>query len=379
MLASRPCRVTEMAETRDGEPETQNSKLETRSSSFQFPVSDFEFIRSLPKTELHLHVEGSIQPETLRELARAKGRLENRTETWIREHSQRRFRYGSLTAFLQAFKMVTLLLECPADYALAARRMVESLAAQRVRYAEVTLSVGVILWKKQPVDAVFEAALAASKEAGRRNGVQIQWIFDAIRHFGVDHARAVLGWAARFREDGVVAFGIGGDEERGPAELFRDVYQEAKELGLHRTVHAGETGGPESVAQAVELLGAERIGHAVAAVRDPQVLALLRDRMITLEVCPTSNIATGLVPSVEAHPLGRFLEAGLRVTINSDDPAMFGSNLEQELILCAHTFRLSENQIVELLKNSIRASFTTEAHKQALSSELDAAVSEPRA
>jgi aminodeoxyfutalosine deaminase len=329
------------------------------------------FIRRLPKTELHVHLEGSIQPETLLDLARTKGRLQDQTESWIREHSARHFRYGSLPAFLQAFKLVTMLLECPADYALATRRMIEGLAAQRVRYAEVTLSAGVILWKKQPIQAIFEAVRAASKEVEAQHGVVIRWIFDAIRHFGADHAREVLAWAGKFRDDGVVAFGIGGDEERGPAELFREVYREAKNLGLHRTAHAGETGGPKSVAQAVELLGAERIGHGVTAVCDPQVTALLRDRGTALEACPTSNVATGLLPSIESHPLPQFLAMGVQTTINSDDPALFGSTLEEELIRCAHAFRLSESQIVALLKNSIYASFTSKAHQQALISELD--------
>ena len=372
MPANLPCRPTEMGGI-------GNSNLETRNSSSELQVLNFDFIRRLPKTELHLHLEGTLQPEILRELARTKGRLQDQTEAWIQDQSKRQFRYGSLPVFLQAFKLVTLLLEGPADYALAARHMIERLATQRVRYAEVTLSAGVILWKKQSVQAIFEAILDAARQAAHSHSICIRWIFDAIRHFGADHAREVLGWAARFREHGVAAFGIGGDEERGPAQLFREVYKEAKDLGLHRTVHAGETGGPQSVADAVQLLGAERIGHGVAAVRDPGVLALLRDRMVTLEVCPTSNVATGVLPSVEAHPLPRFLEAGLRVTINSDDPAMFDSNLEQELMLCGHAFGLRENQIVEMLKNSIRASFATEMQKQALAAELDAAVSEPRA
>jgi aminodeoxyfutalosine deaminase len=331
-----------------------------------------KFIRKLPKTELHVHLEGSIQPETLLELARSKGRLQDQTESWIRDHSERRFRYGSLTGFLQAFKLITLLLECPEDYALATRRMIERLAAQRVQYAEITLSAGVILWKKQPLDAIFEAILTACAEAGKQHDIRIQWIFDAIRHFGEDHAREVLGWAGKFRKSGVVAFGIGGDEERGPAHLFRDVYHEARDLGLHTTVHAGETGGPESVVHAVQLLGAERIGHGIAAARDPAVLELLHDRRVTVEICPTSNIATGLVSSIESHPLPRFLEAGVRVTINSDDPSLFGSTVEEEFILCARTFGLSEGKIVELLKNSICASFTDETTKRQLFAELDA-------
>lgn len=335
------------------------------------------FIRRLPKTELHLHLEGTIQPGTLREIWCSKGRLEEETETWIRDQSKRNFRYGSFGAFLQAFKLVTLLLETPADYAIATRRMIEDLAAQRVRYAEVTLSAGVILWKKQSVPAIFEAICAAAAEAGMKHSVRVQWIFDAIRHFGADHAGEVLRWAKAYRDRGVVAFGIGGDEERGAPELFRDVFAEAKELGLHRTVHAGETGGPESVARAVELLEAERIGHALSAVRDPEVVALLRDRKVAVEACPSSNIATGLVSSIEEHPVRQLLDAGVPVTINSDDPAMFGSNLEQELILCADAFGMTAGQIAALLKDAVLASFADEAQKKMLLAELDQTAAQP--
>ncbi len=317
-----------------------------------------------------MHLEGSIDPKTLRELAASKGRLQEKTEAWIQQQSARQFRYRSLPNFLEAFKLVTLLLDSPSDYALATKRLIERLAAQRVRYAEITLSTGVILWKKQQVPAIFEAILAAAKEATKAHSVHVRWIFDAVRHFGPDHAREVLGWSRIFRDDGVVAFGLGGDEERGPAEWFRDVYAEAKDLGLHRTAHAGETGGPESIRKAVELLNAERIGHGLTAVRDPQVMDLLRRRRVPLEVCITSNVATGLVASVEEHPLPRFLEAGIPVTLNSDDPALFRVNLEEELILAAKTFSLSPAILTRMMRNTVQVSFCPDGEKRALLADL---------
>jgi aminodeoxyfutalosine deaminase len=328
------------------------------------------FIRALPKVELHLHLEGSIEPGTLRELAANKGRLEQETEDWIRQRSALQFRYASLPDFLQAFKMVTLLLDSPSDYALATRRLIERLAAQRVRYAEISLSTGVILWKKQRVPAIFEAILAAAKDAKQAHGVRVRWIFDAVRHFGPDHVREVLGWARIFRDDGVVALGLGGDEDRGPAEWFKEVYAEAKDLGLHRTAHAGESGGPQSVRKAVEVLGAERIGHGMTAARDRRVMELLRKRRVPLEVCLSSNVGTGLVASVEEHPLPRFLEAGILVTLNSDDPAMFGATLEQELLLAAKTFSLSPASLAGLMRNAVNASFCSEREKRSLLAEL---------
>jgi adenosine deaminase/aminodeoxyfutalosine deaminase len=328
------------------------------------PATDLEsFIRHLPKVELHLHLEGSVQPETLHELSRSKGRLEKETREWISERTGQRYRYRNFQDFLQAFKLVTLLLETPGDYAMATARLIEGLANQNVKYAEVIFAAGVVLWKKQPLEEIFEAAAAAARAAQKSFGVRVQWIFDAIRHFGVEHTRQVLHWAERLRPQGVVALGIGGDETRGPADLFPEVFREAREMGLHVVAHAGEASGPESVRNAVELLGAERIGHGLTAARDPAVLALLRDRKIPIEVCLTSNVATGVLARVEDHPLPQFLEAGLVVTLNTDDPAMFGTDLVNEYLLAARTFGLARRQILHLCRNAIRAAFLSEQEK----------------
>jgi adenosine deaminase/aminodeoxyfutalosine deaminase len=328
------------------------------------------FISRLPKVELHLHLEGSVRPETLRELSRNKSWLRREVGNWISERRRDSYRFGSFDNFLKAFGVVALLLKTPEDYALATTRLAEELARENVKYAEVTLAVGVLLWKKQSVEDVFEAVAAAAAEAEARLGIRFRWIFDAVRHFGLDHAREVLGRAIRYRPRGVVAFGIGGDEARGPAELFADIYREAREAGLHLTAHAGEAVGPESIRKAVELLGAERIGHGLTAIQDPEVMALLRDRSIPLEVCPTSNVATGLITRLEDHPLPRFIESGLVVTLNSDDPAMFGTSLEEEFVRAAQTFSLSREQVVRLCENAIRYSFLPDDEKEPLLREL---------
>lgn len=331
------------------------------------------FVHSLPKVELHLHLEGSVQPETLRELSRHKSLLRREVGNWVSERRRQSFRYGNFQSFLKAFGVVTLLLKTPEDYALVTTRLMEWLKTQNVKYAEVIFSAGVVLWKKQSVEAVFEAISAAASEAEARLGVRIRWIMDAIRHFGVEHVREVLGWAIRYRERGVVAFGIGGDEERGPAELFTDIYREAREAGLRLTAHAGEAVGPESIRKAVELLGAERIGHGLTAIQDPSVMALLRERRIPLEVCPTSNVATGLIARFEDHPLPRFLDGGLVVTLNSDDPAMFGTSLENEFLQTAEVFSLARSQIVQLSENAINAAFMPEEEKRERLRELSCA------
>jgi aminodeoxyfutalosine deaminase len=335
------------------------------------------FIARLPKVELHLHLEGAIRPETLRELACGKSLLRREVTKWISQRRAERFTYGNFKQFLLSFGVVTLLIKTPEDYALITTRLAEWLKEQNVRYAEVILAAGVLLWKKQSVEEVFDAADHAAREAQTKTGVRIHWIFDAVRHFGNDHVREVLRWAIRFRERGVVGFGVGGDEANGPAENFVDIYREAREAGLRLTAHAGEAVGPESIRKSVELLGAERIGHGLTAIQDPEVMALLRDRQIPLEVCPTSNVATGLVKRFEDHPLPRYIDAGLAVTLNSDDPAMFGTSLQEEFLRSAKAFTFTREQIVHICENAIRFSFLPDDEKAALHQDLKAASVSP--
>jgi adenosine deaminase/aminodeoxyfutalosine deaminase len=328
------------------------------------------FITRMPKVELHLHLEGAVRPETLLELSQNKSSLRQKVGEWVSERRAQHFRYGSFRQFLLAFGIVTLLLEKPEDYALATTRLLEWLAAQNVKYAEIIFSAGVVLWKKQSVEAVFEAVAGAAEEATPHTGVRVKWIFDAVRHFGLDHVCEVLRWAAHYRSRGVLALGIGGDEERGPAELFPDIFRKAREQGLHGVAHAGEASGPASIRDAVELLGVERIGHGLTAFRDPRVMALLRERRIPLEVCPTSNVATGLLARLEDHPLPKFLEEGLVVTLNSDDPGMFGTSLQNEFLEAARCFGFNRETVMSLSMNAIRASFLDEAEKQMLQEQL---------
>jgi aminodeoxyfutalosine deaminase len=334
------------------------------------PVDLEPFIQRLPKVELHLHLEGSIRPATLREIAQRKERLLEETENWIEEREQQGFRYPQFGDFLNAFKLLSLLLETPADYALATTRLMEELSAENVYYAEVTLSAGVVLWKKQSLDAVFEAVAEAASDASARLGLEMSWIFDAVRQFGVDHVREVMRYAARFRKQGVVAFGIGGDEVRGPARLFVDVYREARDLGLHLTAHAGESAGPESVRDAVEQLRAERIGHATNAARDPETVRLLAEHRTAVEACLTSNLATGSIGRIEDYPLRRFIASGVRVTINTDDPAMFATGIGREMCLAASHFALTADEVVGLTENAIRAAFVSPAVQKRLLDEL---------
>ena len=322
-----------------------------------FPSSQNDlnnFIADLPKAELHLHLEGAVEPRVLQELAR-RNRLSS--ADWQLEDFERIYRYTDFLGFLKAFKFVSEHLKTPADYRQITYQLVENLARQKVSYAEVTFSAGVLLMYGKNVEPFFEAAADGAKEGERDYGVKVNWIFDAVRQFGVELAQKVVRLAACFKTHGVVAFGIGGDEVNAPAELFREVFHEARAAGLHCVAHAGEAAGPESVRAAVDVLGAERIGHGLKAASDPALMELLAERRIPLEICLSSNLATGVLDRLENHPLPQWLAAGIPLTLNTDDPAMFHTNLNREYALAARTFKLTHDQLSQIAGQSFRASF----------------------
>ena len=301
-----------------------------------------DFAAQLPKAELHLHLEGSVDAETLHELDPATPLEELRAL----------YHYPDFNAFLKTFGAVVTRLARPEDYALVTRRLLERLAAQNVRYAEIIVAAGVVLWKKQEFAPIFDAI----HDAARGSPVEVRWILDAVRQFGVEPAWEVARLAAARLDRGVVAIGIGGSEERGPAEWFTEVFAFAKAAGLHLTAHAGESGGPESVWAALRL-GAERIGHGIAAVRDPNLLRHLRDRDIPLEICITSNLVTGVVKRLEDHPMRALYDAGVPIVLNTDDPAMFGCTLTDEYRLAARAFGFSEAELRGIAENGFRYAF----------------------
>jgi aminodeoxyfutalosine deaminase len=295
-----------------------------------------------PKAELHLHLEGSIEPETLRELAPDLSLEE------IREH----YRYEDFQGFLQSFKWVAERLNSPDDYALATRRLLERLRIENTSYAEITLSVGVIHWRNLDPAAIYRAVRAEA--AG--SGIEVNWLVDAVRQFGADHVMEVAAFAAAHVHDGVAGFGIGGDEARGPAVLFREAFRFAAAKGLHLTAHAGETGGPDSVWGALEL-GAERIGHGIRSLEDPLLVSHLRDHHIPLEVCLSSNLATGAVARLKDHPARHLYDAGVPIVLNTDDPAMFRTTLTREYELAARELGFSEQELWEIAANGYRYAF----------------------
>ena len=301
-----------------------------------------DFLAELPKAELHLHLEGAVEPETLHELDPA---------TPVEDFCAL-YRYPDFDAFLKAFGAVGRLLRTPDDYAIATARLLDRLAAQNVQYAEITLAAGVVLWKEQEFAPIFDAV----RLAARGSPVEVRWILDAVRQFGVVPAMRVAELAAERVHDGVVAIGIGGSEERGPAEWFGDVFHFAKSAGLRLTAHAGEGTTPLSVWTALEL-GAERIGHGIVSIRDDSLLRHLRARDIPLEICISSNLVTGVVKRIEDHPVRRLYDAGVPIILNTDDPAMFGCTLTGEFRLAARHFGFTEDELRGIAANGFGYAF----------------------
>jgi adenosine deaminase/aminodeoxyfutalosine deaminase len=314
-------------------------------------MANTALIHSLPKAELHLHLEGSVQPETLVELSRR-----NDASPLSPEQVNEQYRYSDFHGFLMAFKSVTERLRTPEDFELITYKLMESLHAQNVLHAEVYVSVGVIQWRKQNFDAIFEGLERARTRGNRDFGVSLLWIFDAVRHFGVEAAAPVFDKAIELKDRNVVGVGIGGDERRAAPELFKELYARAKDHGLRLTAHAGESAGPESIWGALNI-GAERIGHGLNAYADSELMHMLSERQVPIEICMSSNIRTGCLEDLKRHPVRRYFEEGLMITINSDDPAMFSTSLEREYQLCQDVFELTDEHIRELARNSFEASF----------------------
>ena len=305
---------------------------------------------SLPKAELHLHLEGSIDAPTLLELRTNHGR------PGTPEEIESIYRYNDFSGFLMAFKTITEDLQSAADYELITYRLMEKLKAENVLHAEVYVSVGVNLWRKQDFDAIFEG-LDRGRERGTRDfGISLLWIFDAVRQFGADAAKPVVDLAIRYRDRNVVGFGIGGDERKAEPELFRDIYAYARDHGLRLTAHAGETAGPGSIWGALNLR-AERIGHGLTAIQDAELIEELSHRQIPIEICLTSNLRTGCCRAIEDHPLRQYFDHGLMVTLNTDDPAMFGTSLSREYQLAQKSFGFTDEHLREIARNSFEASF----------------------
>jgi adenosine deaminase/aminodeoxyfutalosine deaminase len=341
------------------------------------PEDTSDFIHSLPKAELHLHLEGTVDPETLAELSRrhptplttTNDRYTNIAgsgRVFTEEEARELYQYKDFTGFLLAFKAVTERLRTAEDYELVAYRMMQKLHQQNVLHAEVYVSAGVIHWRGGDFAPLFEGLEQGRRRGERDFGMSLYWIFDAVRHFGPRRAGLVLDEAITLRKksDSVIGIGLGGDERRAPPALFRDVYARAASEGLRTTVHAGETAGPESVWSAARELRADRIGHGLRATEDPALVAHLAEKQIPVEVCISSNVLTGCCPSAAEHTARKLFDAGVLITLNTDDPDMFHTTLEREYRIAQDALGFTDNELRLLASNSFQASFLPEEHKR---------------
>jgi adenosine deaminase len=338
-------------------------------------VDSFE--DELPKAELHLHLVGSASVPTVLELAGRHPAGNGipadtgvpRTEPELRAF----FEFRDFPHFAEVYRAVSALVREPADVAALVTGAARDLAGQNVRYAELTVTPYTFTSAGMPVRELTSALDIAAGVAGREHGVRIGYIFDVASEYGTEAARATLDHALSCPPEALTGFGLSGIEQARPAyqDVFRSVFASAIAAGLHSVPHAGEMSGPATIWEAVNGLQAERIGHGISCLADPTLVAYLRETQIPLEVCPTSNVCTRQVPDLAAHPLPRLLAEGLFVTLNSDDPPMFGTTLTQEYRRAASVLGLSHDQLAELARAGVRASFLDAAAKQALIDEID--------
>ncbi|WP_106401956.1 adenosine deaminase [Actinocorallia populi] len=332
------------------------------------------FIAGLPKAELHVHHVGSASPRIVAELA---ARHEGTTAVPADpELLAEYFTFRDFDHFIEVYVSVVELVRDAEDVRMLTYGIAEDMARQNIRYAELTVTPYFTLLKGVADEAFVEALEDARHSAERDLGVMLRWCFDIPSEAGPAAGERTVRIAVDQAPDGLVSFGLGGPEVGWPRPLFKPFFDEARAAGLHSVPHAGETTGPQTVWDALRELGAERIGHGIRSVHDPRLLEHLAEHGIVLEVCPTSNLATGAVASLAEHPLPRLVEAGVPVTVNSDDPPMFGTDLNREYLVAARLLGLGAAGVGELAKAAVRGSFMGDADKSRLTAEMDAYMGE---
>ncbi|WP_214414557.1 adenosine deaminase [Sphaerisporangium fuscum] len=327
------------------------------------------FIANLPKVELHVHLVGSASVPTVLELRRRHpGSPVPSTEEELRAF----YDFTDFNHFATVYEGVNGLVRHPEDIATLVTGAARDLALQNVRYIELTVTPYSHQRMGMPMRAITEALDLAARQAAE-HGVRVAYIFDIPGEYGHEGARATLDHALAEPPETLVGFGLAGIEQHRPPyrDAFRDAFRAATAAGLHSVPHGGEMTGPETIWEVIEGLGAERIGHGISCVRDPRLVAHLRESRTPIEVCPTSNVCTRQVPDLASHPLPRMLEEGLYVTINSDDPPMFGTTLQREYLTVAQTFGLGHAELADLARNAVRASFLDAQGKDAILDEID--------
>jgi aminodeoxyfutalosine deaminase len=327
------------------------------------------FIAGLPKVELHVHHVGSASPRIVAELA---ARHEGRTPVPADPAAlSDYFAFRDFAHFIEIYLSVVDLIRDPTDVWILTHEVARELARQQVRYAELTVTPYSHVHRGIPAPAFCEAIEDARLRAEADFGIELRWCFDIPGEAGLPAAEETLRIALVERPDGLISFGLGGPERGVPRPQFKPYFDKARAAGLRSAPHAGETTGPATIWDALHELGAERIGHGISAVQDPRLLAYLAERQIGMEVCPTSNVRTRAVRSIEEHPLRTMVDAGLLITINSDDPPMFGTTLNDEYAVAARLLGGGAEDLTRLARNAVTASFLPETSQAKLLGEID--------
>jgi aminodeoxyfutalosine deaminase len=349
--------------------------LATAAAATAGRVSDEDFVDALPKVELHVHLEGSMQPGTVLALAR-RHRVEDVPTT--EEALAAWYAFRDFDHFLRVYRTAVQVLREEDDFALLAREAALSLAAQNVRYAEIYFTPFIHTRRGIPVEEVFAGINRGRAEAHAATGVEIRWIIDIPGGLpGVDIqevADLTVEYAVTHGGESVMGLGVGGAEVGVPRPQFAKAFAAARAAGLRSLPHAGETTGARTIWDSIDYLGADRIGHGIRCLDDPALVARLRDERIPLDVSPTSNLRTGVVADYPSHPLPRLIAEGIPVSINSDDPPMFGTTLRDEYLHALRDLGLDRAAVADLAAAAVRHSFLPQDRKDVILAEQHAAV-----
>lgn len=327
------------------------------------------FIRRMPKVELHVHLEGSIRPETLLTLAE-RNNVKLPAESL--EEMGEWYQFSDFAHFIEIYFAICNCIRTPDDFELIASEFLKHQAEQNIKYSEVIFTP-YTHHKHVTFDEQLAAINRARKKAEAEYGVKIGLVPDLSRQMRpVEESFQVVDWAIENMENGIIALGFGGPEIDNPPEIFSETFERARIAGLPSLPHAGETEGPQSIWGAINALSAVRIGHGVRCLEDVELVAYLRGKQIPLDVSPTSNVCLGVAPTLEEHPLPQLLDEGLFVTINSDDPPMFDTTLTNEYLRIVNSFDFDEVRIKQFVLNGVCASLLSSKAKEALEKNIRA-------
>lgn len=337
--------------------------------AFDIPAGTREFLGRMPKAELHLHLEGAIPIETLYGFVRRAGAASGVSDI---EELRAKLAYRDFGHFIEMWTWKNTFIRYYEDFEVMAYEVLRALSRENIRYVEAHYSPGDYHMQILKTEGITEHILMGTERAEADFGIKCGLIIDLVRDHGPETGMIRLDEATPYLGKGVIGVGIGGSEQEFPPGLYADVYRAARSRGFHLTAHAGEAAGPEYIRQAIEELGVERIGHGVRAGEDPGVVGLLRDTRMPLEMCVVSNVRTGVVESVAAHPVRAYFESGLFITVNSDDPVMFDTTLTDEYLALVGELGFSRDEVKEVALNAVRASFLPADEKERMLAEFEA-------